>query len=257
MKQSAWWIASTPLLLFLALPVVALVLAANPAAIATGLSDSGAQEAIRLSAWTSVVAILVIFALGTPLAYVLSRRARGAARIVESLVDFPLLLPPAVAGVALLLAFGRAGLAGPALAAGGIELPFTALAVIAAQVFVASPLYVRAAAIGFGSVSRDLSEAAEIDGSNSWTTFRRIQMPLAGLAVVEGLIIAWARAVGEFGATLIFAGNSPGKTQTMPIAIYLGFELDFSTALALSATLLGVSLFVLLAARLVRPRLAL
>lgn len=257
MKHGAWWLASTPLLLFLALPIVALVVAANPAAIVAGLSDPGAQAAIRLSAWTSGVAILVIFAMGTPLAYVLSRRSRGPVRLVESLVDLPLLLPPAVAGVALLLAFGRAGLAGPALSAWGIELPFTALAVIAAQVFVASPLYIRAAAIGFVSVSRDLSEAAEIDGSGSWTTFRRIQMPLAGLAIVEGLIIAWARAVGEFGATLIFAGNSPGKTQTMPIAIYLGFEFEFSTALALSATLLGVSLLVLLAARLVRPKLAL
>lgn len=257
MRRGAWWAASAPLLVFLALPIVALVFAANPSDVAAGLSDPGAQAAIRLSAWTSVTSTLLILVLGTPLAYVLSRRPTGVGRVVDALVDFPLLLPPAVAGVALLLAFGRAGLVGPALSAWGVELPFTALAVIAAQVFVASPLYVRAAAIGFGGVSSDLSEAAEIDGSNTWHTFRRIQMPLAGLAVVEGLIIAWARALGEFGATLIFAGNFPGKTQTMPIAIYLGFEFDFSTALALSATLLGVSLLVLLAARLVRPRLAL
>jgi molybdate transport system permease protein len=234
-----------------------LVIAANPSEVVDGLADPGAQSAMRLSAWTSVTATLIIFILGTPLAYVLSRRQRGMGRIVESLVDFPLLLPPAVAGVALLLAFGRAGLVGPALSAWGIELPFTALAVIAAQVFVAAPLFIRAAALGFAGVSSDLNEAAEIDGSNSWSTFRKIQMPLAVLAVVEGLIIAWARALGEFGATLIFAGNYPGKTQTMPIAIYLGFEFNFSTALALSATLLGVSLLVLLTARLVRPRVAL
>lgn len=257
MKYGAWWVASAPLLLFIGLPILSLVAAADPSEIAVGLSDPGAQSAMRLSLWTTAASTTMIFAFGIPVAYVLSRRAGGTARVIEALIDFPLLLPPAVAGVALLLAFGRAGLVGPALSAWGIELPFTALAVIAAQVFVASPLFVRAAAIGFGSVSSDLSEAAEIDGSNAWMTFRRIQLPLAGLAVVEGLIIAWARALGEFGATLIFAGNYPGKTQTMPIAIYLGFEFNFSTALSLSATLLGISLLVLLTARLIRPKLAL
>jgi molybdate transport system permease protein len=252
-RRAGWWAASAPLLLFLAIPIVALLVSARPAEVLEGLRANEARAAIALSAWTSLLSTAVIFVLGTPLAYVLARRPRGFGRVVEALVDFPLLLPPAVAGVALLMAFGSAGLAGGALEAAGVRLPFTSAAVILAQVFVACPLYVRAASIGIRGIGPELAEAAEIDGSSTWDTFRRIQFPLAAFAIAEGLIVSWARALGEFGATLIFAGNYPGTTQTMPIAIYLGFEFDFAVALALSALLLGTSLLVLLLARWVRP----
>ena len=253
MTKAGWWGAAAPLVLFLAIPIVALVLSASPGDVAAGLRTQQAQSAIALSAWTSVISTVVIFVLGTPLAYVLAKRPKGLGRVVEALVDFPLLLPPAVAGIALLLAFGSAGLTGGVLQTMGVQLPFTAAAVVMAQVFVASPLYVRAAAIGLRSTSQDLTEAAQLDGSSSWDTFRRIQFPLAAFAIAEGLIVAWARALGEFGATLIFAGNYPGTTQTMPIAIYLGFEFDFSVALALSVLMLGTSFLVLLVARWARP----
>lgn len=256
MRWSGWWAASAPLIAFLALPVFALVISAKPEEVLAGLSSPSSRSALTLSAWTSVASTLTILVLGTPLAYALSKRPKGLGRLVEALVDLPLLLPPAVAGVALLLAFGRAGLLGPALSVWGVELPFTTIAVVAAQVFVACPLYVRAAALGLAGVSGDLSEAAVMDGSNTWNTFRRIQMPLAAAALVEGAIISWARALGEFGATLIFAGNFPGRTQTMPLAIYLGFEFDFRSALALSALLLAVSVIVLLVARCLRPTLS-
>ena len=253
MSRAGWWAAALPLLLFLAIPIVALLASANLSAISNGLGTPEARSAIALSAWTSLSSTVIIFLFGTPVAFVLSRRPKGAGRVADALIDFPLLIPPAVAGIALLLAFGSAGLLGSSLNALGIRLPFTAAAVILAQVFVASPLYVRAATIGLRGTAQDLLEAAELDGSSTWDTFRRIQLPLAAFAIAEGLILAWARALGEFGATLIFAGNYPGTTQTMPIAIYLGFEFDFQVALALSFIMLAVSFLVLLLARWARP----
>jgi molybdate transport system permease protein len=157
------------------------------------------------------------------------------------LVDLPIVLPPSVAGLALLMAFGRRGLLGGSLEALGISLPFTTAAVVLAQVFVAGPLYVRAARIGFGAVDSQLEEAAVTEGANQWELFRHVMVPAALPALVSGALLCWARVLGEFGATILFAGNLVGRTQTMPLAIYIGFESDRGAALALSLLLVGVS----------------
>jgi molybdate transport system permease protein len=151
-----------------------------------------------------------------------------------------------VAGIALLVTFGRRGLLGGVLELGGVAIPFTQAAVVLAQVFVSAPFFIKSAAIGFGEVPSDLKQAAGLDGANTWQVFRFVTAPLARTALVTGAALSWARALGEFGATIIFAGNFPGRTQTMPLAIYIGFELDFNLALTLSVILIGLSLVTLL-----------
>jgi molybdate transport system permease protein len=151
-----------------------------------------------------------------------------------------------VAGVALLMAFGRRGVLGEHLSSAGVELAFTQAAVVLAQLFVAAPFYVRSAIAGFSRIEREAEEAAMLDGAGGWTVFRRITLPLSGPALFGGAVMTWARALGEFGATIIFAGNFPGRTQTMPLAIYIGFELELNMALTLSIILLLVSFAVLL-----------
>jgi molybdate transport system permease protein len=165
---------------------------------------------------------------------------------VDALVDLPTVLPPAVAGIALLVTFGRRGLLGGVLELGGVAIPFTQAAVVLAQVFVSAPFFIKSAAIGFGEVPSDLKQAAGLDGANTWQVFRFVTAPLARTALVTGAALSWARALGEFGATIIFAGNFPGRTQTMPLAIYIGFELDFNLALTLAVILIGLSLVTLL-----------
>jgi molybdate transport system permease protein len=156
-----------------------------------------------------------------------------------------MVLPPSVAGIALLVAFGRRGLLGRYLADAGVELAFTQAAVVLAQTFVAAPFYIKAAIAGFAGVDRDLEQAAQIDGAGPWQVLRHITLPLAATALIGGAVMTWARALGEFGATIIFAGNFPGRTQTMPLAIYIGFELDLDIALTLAVILLGTSFAVL------------
>jgi molybdate transport system permease protein len=165
---------------------------------------------------------------------------------LDTLIDLPMVLPPAVAGIALLLAFGRRGLFGQYLNDMGIDIAFTQTAVVLAQLFVAAPFYVKAAAVGFAAIDQELEQAAALDGANGWQIFRLITLPLAWTALLGGAVMTWARALGEFGATIIFAGNFPGRTQTMPLAIYLGFELDLNIALTLAVILLAVSFLVLL-----------
>jgi molybdate transport system permease protein len=156
-------------------------------------------------------------------------------------VDLPVVLPPAVAGLALLMAFGRRGVLGGALGTLGLSLPFTTAAVVVAQTFVAAPFYVRAARLGFAAVDAQLEEAAYTEGASQWQLFRHVMLPLTGRALASGLVLCWTRALGEFGATIMFAGNLPGRTQTMPLAIYLGLEQNLGVALALSALLLLTS----------------
>jgi molybdate transport system permease protein len=175
----------------------------------------------------------------------LARRDFRGRGVVDTLIDLPMVLPPAVAGIALLVTFGRRGLLGPYLEAAGLSLAFTTAAVVLAQVFVAAPFYIKAATAGFGGVERELEQAAEIDGASPWRVFRYITVPLAWPVLLGGAVMTWARALGEFGATIIFAGNFPGRTQTMPLAIYIGLELDLGVALTLSALLLAVSFGVL------------
>lgn len=249
LSSGRWLAMSLPLLLFLLLPLAALLLRTDAEAAWATLAEPAVRTTIGLSLRTSLLSTALVVVLGTPLAYLLARHAFPMKRALDTLVDLPMVLPPAVAGVALLMAFGRRGLVGTWLAEAGIEVTFTPLAVVMAQAFVAAPLFIRTAAIGFTAVEPELEDAARIDGASEWDIFRHITLPLARDGLVGGGVLAWARALGEFGATIIFAGNLPGRTQTMPLAIYLGFELDLQTALTLSALLLSTSFVTLLVVR--------
>ncbi len=239
-------LAST-LVLLLTLPIVALVATARGADFRLAI-DRGMIDALALSLASTALAALLVVVLGTPLAYWLARRSGPLARVVEALVTLPAVTPPAVAGVALLAAFGRSGLFGSALAAIGIGLPFTPAAVVMAQLFVAAPFYVLPAAGAFREIDDDLLFTARSLGAGPLRVFGRIAVPLALPALLSALAVAWARALGEFGATLVFAGNLPGMTQTLPIAIYATMEGDLGPARAMAIVLLAwaVVLFALL-----------
>jgi molybdate transport system permease protein len=236
---------SLPLLFFLLTPLLALILRVLPADLLVNLQKPPVTQAIILSMVTTGCTLLITLITGTPVAYLLARRRFRGRTALDTLIDLPMVLPPSVAGIALLLAFGRRGLFGATLSAAGIEIPFTPIAVVLAQVFVAAPFYVKAASAGFAAVDMELEQAAALDGASPWYVFRLITLPLAWTALLGGIVMTWARALGEFGATIIFAGNFPGRTQTMPLAIYLGFELDLAVALTLSALLLVISFGVL------------
>lgn len=238
-------VAALPLTLFLLLPLLTLLLRSAPQLMVDSVATVAVQRAIRLSLLTSMLSTVLTLCLGTPVAYLLARRRFRGRVLLETLIDLPMVLPPAVAGVALLLTFGRRGLVGAYLSAIGIDIPFTPAAVVLAQTFVAAPFYVKAAMAGFAGVERELEQAAALDGANPWQIFRFVTIPLAWSGLFGGLVMTWARALGEFGATIIFAGNFPGRTQTMPLAIYLGFELDLGIALMLSLLLLVISFGVL------------
>ena len=238
-----WQIWSLPFVLFLLIPLAAIVLRISPVDFWTNLNRAQVFQAVRLSLLTSLVTVFVSAIFGTPVAYLISHRHYRVARWVDIVVDLPTVLPPAVAGLALLMAFGRRGLLGGALSDFGLSIPFTTLAVILAQTFIAAPLFIKSAALGFSEVDCELRKAAALDGANRWQTFRYIMVPMASRALLSGAVMTWARALGEFGATIIFAGNFPGRTQTMPLAIYLGFELDLQVALTLSVILIGLSFF--------------
>ncbi len=254
----AVWLGAALLVLFLALPLVALVWRA--ATEASGPASGAGEvlnQALLLSLATSVLSLAIILALGTPLAYLLARRRFRGARLVETLVDLPIVLPPAVAGLALLMAFGRRGLFGRWLDDAGIALVFTTSAVVLAQLFVATPFYVRAARGGFARIDSDLEDAAASLGASPFQLFWRVTLPLARPILGAGAVLAWARALGEFGATILFAGNVPGVTQTMPLAIYGQYNAgDLRGALLLSLVLLVVALLTLLAVRLLGGRAA-
>jgi molybdate transport system permease protein len=245
-KPEAWWGLSLPLLLFLLLPLLALIFYSSPAEIAANLALPQVRQAIALSLRTSTWATLASVLLGTPVAYLLARRQFPGRILLDNLIDLPIVLPPAVAGLSLLLVFGRRGWVGGPLNEMGLRITFTELAVVMAQTFIAVSLFIRAASIGFAAVEPELEDAAAIDGANRWQTFWRITLPLSRRAFLTGVALAWARALGEFGATIIFAGNFPGRTQTMPLAIYLGFELDLDVAVTLSVILVACSFVVLL-----------
>ncbi len=241
------------LLLFLVLPLVAVVLRALPLR-AEGWLSASTFDALRLSLFTATLSATLAIIVGTPIAYLLAREEFTGKAIVDALIDVPMVLPPAVAGLALLMAFGRRGLLGPALSAVGIELPFTTAAVVMAQTFVAAPFYIRAARTGFASVDRGLEQMSALLGVSHWRTFLRVTLPLAAPSLFGGLLMTWARALGEFGATIMFAGNFQGQTQTMPLAIYIGLESNLDSALALSVILIVVSFGILAAVRLVSPK---
>lgn len=242
-------LAPVALCLFLALPFAGLLTRISPAELVRRLADRQVLEALRLSLVTSAAATTVVVLLGTPTAYLLATREFPGKRWVETLVLLPMVLPPTVAGFALLMAFGRAGLAGEALAALGVSLPFTTLGVIAAQVFMAAPFYLASARAGFASVDPRLLEAAATLRASEPFTFGRVVLPLARPALVAGMAMSGARALGEFGATVTFAGNLPGTTQTMPLAVYVALQSDLDAAVVLSVLLVATSVGLLLALR--------
>ena len=238
--------SAVPMILFLTLPLLALIWRTELTDISTHLAQPVARRAIVLSLWTSATATLLSILLGTPLAVLMTRRHFRGRRALDTLIDLPTVLPPAVAGLALLMAFGRRGLLGQGLSVAGIEIAFTSLAVILAQLFVASPYYIRAAIGGLSRSAVELEEAASLDGADGRQIFRFVTVPLARASLLGGLVMTWARALGDFGATILFAGNYPGRTQTMPLAIYIGFELDLDVALALSVVLMATAFAILL-----------
>jgi molybdate transport system permease protein len=244
------------MLLFLILPMAALLLRIQTPGLVENLVNPQVLQAIQLSLMTTAISTLAALLLGAPLAYLLARYQFRGRSAIDTLIDLPMVLPPSVAGIALLLAFGRRGLIGSYLNDVGLSLAFTQAAVVFAQIFVAAPFFIKAAISGFAGVERDLEQAAAIDGAHPWSVFRHITMPLAWPVLFGGAVMTWARALGEFGATIIFAGNFPGRTQTMPLAIYIGFELDLSVALTLAVILLAISFLVLLVVKgLLRQRI--
>lgn len=246
-------LVAVPAALFLAFilaPLSALFIRSTPSAFFAALQQPDVLSALRLSALTTAIALACAVALGTPLAYLLARWSFPGRSVVDALVDLPIVVPPAVAGVALLIAFGRRGIFAPFLSGMGIELSFTTAAVVLAQLFVASPFYIRAARNGFLAVDRSLEEASATLGSTRFQTFRRITIPLALPSLIGGAVLTWARALGEFGATIMFAGNLVGVSQTMPLAVYLKLESgDLPASIALSIVLVATSLIVLLVVR--------
>lgn len=237
-------------LAFLVLPVVAIFVDTSPVDLVRSLGDEGALEALRLSLLCSGAAVAVIVLVGTPAAYLLAtRRFRGRAAVV-TLVELPLVLPPAVAGIGLLAALGPNGLLGGLLEDAGVRLVLTTAGVVVALTFVAAPFYLRQAQAGFEAVDRTWLEASRTLGAGEARTFARVAVPAARPALASGLALAWGRALGEFGATLMFAGSFRGITQTVPLAIYERFSTDFTGALALSAVLVAVSAALLLSVKL-------
>lgn len=228
---------------------MALVLRVPSSSVLAGLRDPLVLQALRLSLVTSLLATGCVILLGLPVAYLLATRSFPGKAVLESLIDLPLVLPPTVAGLALLLAFGRAGLAGKALSLVGLQIPFTTLAVVIAQSFMALPLFVGAARAGFSSVDRRYLDAAATLRASEGYRFWRVMLPLAAPSLLAGAAMTWARALGEFGATITFAGNLPGVTQTMPLAVYMALQSNLDSAIALSIILMITSLALLVIIR--------
>jgi molybdate transport system permease protein len=247
--------ARTPLILavpallglaFLVLPLAGLLIRAPWATLPQRMLAPGVLQALRLSLLTASVATLVCLLLGVPLAWLLARTTFPGRRLVRALVTVPLVLPPVVGGVALLLVFGRRGLVGAWLdATFGVSLPFTTAGVVLAEAFVAMPFLVISVEGALRGADARFEEAAATLGAGRWTAFRRVTVPLVAPGIAAGAVLCWARALGEFGATITFAGNFPGRTQTMPLAVYLALEQDLDAAIVLSLVLLTVSVVVL------------
>lgn len=239
-------------LTFLTLPILAIFVDQSPADLITSLGEPGALDALWLSLRTTAISMAIILAVGTPAAYFLATRSFQGKALVVTLVELPLVLPPAVAGIALLAAVGPAGILGGTIEAVGIELALETAGVVVALTFVASPFYVRQGMAAFAAVDRTLLDASRTLGDSEARGFVRVMIPAAIPGLAAGGALALGRALGEFGATLMFAGSFEGITQTVPLAIYDRFATDFDSALALSAILVAVSAAILLAVKLVQ-----
>jgi molybdate transport system permease protein len=231
---------------FVGIPVLSIFLRVSPSSLLEGLTSEAARDALALSLKTTLVSLAVIVVIGTPVAYILVTHPIRGRDAITTLLELPLVMPPAVAGIALLSAFGARGAVGGPL---GLELPFTTTAVVLAQIFVASPFYLRQAQAAFEALTGQTFEAARACGATSTRTLVRIAVPLAAGGLVTGAVLAWARALGEFGATLIFAGSFQGVTQTAPLAIYGELDSDVPAALALSGVLVLISFALLIAVK--------
>ncbi|HEY1276486.1 MAG TPA: ABC transporter permease [Thermoleophilaceae bacterium] len=250
-------VALVAVLVFLTLPIVAIFANTSPGHLIDGLDDPVARDALWLSLKTTALALLIIVVIGTPAAYLLATRDFPGRAVVQTLIELPLVLPPAAAGIGLLAALGPNGILGGALDDAGIQLVLQTAGVVVALVFVASPFYLRQAESAFGAVPSSLVEASRTLGVGEVGTFLRVSIPSARPGLLAGAALAWGRALGEFGATLMFAGSFQGITQTVPLAIYDRFSQDFAGALALSAILVCVSFVLLLSVKLVTGRGAL
>jgi molybdate transport system permease protein len=255
--RPAWFpvvlvVALASALTFLTLPIVAIFVDSSPAELVDALGERGALEALWLSLRTTAMALAIILIVGTPAAYLLATRSFRGKAIVVTLVELPLVLPPAVAGIALLAAVGPSGILGGAVEQAGIELVLTTAGVVVALTFVASPFYVRQAMAAFAAVDRTLLDASRTLGVSEARSFGRVMIPSAMPGLAAGTALALGRALGEFGATLMFAGSFEGITQTVPLAIYDRFSTQFDSALALSAVLVAVSAAILLSVKFVQ-----
>lgn len=250
--------ATTVVFVFLALPVFAIIeRTIEEGSLFDVISSSDATEALRISLITTSISLVLTLAFGTPVAYLLARGRFPGHGLLDTLVDLPIVLPPAVGGLGLLMAFGRRGVFGDWLSDAGIEIAFTMTAVVLAQTFVSSPFYIRSAKAGFEAVDREMELVAYTLGSSRTEALRRIAIPMAMPALMAGAVMSWARALGEFGATIMFAGSFTGRTETVPLAIFRSLEGGVDVPLALSTVLIGVSLLVLLVFRLIARRSAL
>ncbi|TMB79979.1 MAG: molybdate ABC transporter permease subunit [Chloroflexi bacterium] len=236
---------------FLGLPVVTLVGRSVLSGSLAGIAGSSAVlAALGISLVTTAISLVVTVSIGLPLAFVLARRNFRGKWLVEAIVDLPIVLPPSVAGLALLLVLGRRGLLGGPLGTAGLDIAFTTVAVVIAQTFVSAPFFVRSARAGLAGVDRDLEDAARADGASELHLFRTITVPLAAPALAAGLVMSWARALGEFGATIMFAGNVTGRTQTLPLVVYSEFQDgDLDASIAAAAILVFAALGILVAVR--------
>jgi molybdate transport system permease protein len=244
-------------LLFLTLPIVAIFVDSSPGELLDSLGQPQARDALWLSLRTSAASIAIILAAGTPAAYLLATRSFRGKALLVTLIELPLVLPPAVAGIALLASVGPSGILGGAIEAAGIELSLTTAGVVVALTFVASPFYMRQAMAAFAAVDRSLLDASRTLGASEARGFLRVMIPVALPGLAAGTALALGRALGEFGATLMFAGSFQGITQTVPLAIYNQFSTDLDAALALSAVLVAVSAAILLSVKLVQGNAAL
>jgi molybdate transport system permease protein len=241
-------------LTFLTLPIVAILVSSSPGELLASLDDPGVADALALSLRTTLAALAIIVLVGTPVAYLLATRSFRGHALVVTLVELPLVLPPAVAGVGLLAALGPSGIAGGAIEAAGIRLSLETAGVVVALTFVSAPFFVRGAQAAFAAVDPSWIAASRTLGAGEARTLLRIAIPAAAPGMLAGLALAWGRAVGEFGATLIFAGSFRGRTQTAPLAIYERLGTDFTAALALSAVLVAMSAALLLSVKVLGAR---
>ncbi|MCD1294289.1 molybdate ABC transporter permease subunit [Methanocella sp. CWC-04] len=233
------------IIIYISLPVVSLFIKTSPESFISSLNEPVVIEALKLSFLTTIATTIIVIIIGTPVAFINARYRYPGKELVDTLLDLPVVMPPAVAGIALLMAFGRKGVLGEYLNLFGVTLAFTTIAVVMAQVFVASPFFIRQARTSFEDVDRSFENAARSLGASRVYTFFYITVPIAMNGLISGAIMTWARALGEFGATIMFAGNFQGRTQTMPLAIYTAMQGDIDASLFLSIVLVITSFTVI------------